>query len=147
MNLQRRNFLRTSLLIPAAAIASSAVPPIASAHGGADASTASSLSLSLPIAVLVAAPVAFLSAGAVLTVVAIEVLAEATVWTVRRASDGARASLHFSGDVLTGSALAIGSVIAVTVVSAGWLLSVAGEVICLVPNALGEALLYNERVR
>jgi len=24
---------------------------------------------------------------------------------------------------------------------------VAGEVVCLVPNALGESLLYNERIR
>jgi hypothetical protein len=40
-----------------------------------------------------------------------------------------------------------GTVLSVTVVAAGWLLSAAGEVICLIPNALGESLLYNERLR
>ena len=40
-----------------------------------------------------------------------------------------------------------GTAISVTAIAAGWLLSVAGEVVCLVPNALGESLLYNERIR
>jgi hypothetical protein len=44
-------------------------------------------------------------------------------------------------------AIAAGTVLSVTVVAAGWLLSAAGEVICLIPNALGESLLYNERLR
>ena len=45
------------------------------------------------------------------------------------------------------SLVVAGTAISVTVIAAGWLLSVAGEVICLVPNALGESLLYNERIR
>ncbi len=118
------------------------------AHGDAsDASTASSLSLSLPVAVLSAAPVMILSAGAVLTVVAVEASATGTVWLLRRASDGATASLRFTGQVAAASLAGAGTAISVTVIAAGWLLSVAGEVICLVPNALGESLLYNERIR
>jgi hypothetical protein len=34
----------------------------------------------------------------------------------------------------------------VTATAAGWLLSAAGEVIAFVPNELGKALLYNERM-
>lgn len=120
----------------------------ASAHSGApEASAASSLSLSLPVAVLVAAPVAFLFAGAVLTVTAIEASTVGAVWIVRRASDGVGASLRVSGELAASAAIGVGTAISVTVVAAGWLLSVAGEVLCIVPNALGEALLYNERVR
>ncbi|MEF8754276.1 MAG: hypothetical protein V5B60_10105 [Accumulibacter sp.] len=128
-----------------------AVAPYAShclAHGGAaEASTASGLSLSLPVAVLSAASVMILSAGAVLTVVAVESSARGAVWLLRRASDGATASLRFTGEAAAASLVAAGTVVSVTVVTAGWLLSVAGEVICLVPNALGESLLYNERIR
>lgn len=124
-----------------------ALPFSCRAHGGAEASTASSLSLSLPVAVLSIAPVMILAAGATLSVVAVEASATGTVWVLRRASDGATASLRFSGEAAAASMVAAGTLVSVTVVAAGWLLSVAGEVLCLVPNALGESLLYNERIR
>jgi hypothetical protein len=131
-------------LAPAATL----MPQISRAHGSAaDASTASSLSLAFPVAVLSLAPVAILGSGVALTVIAIETTASGTVWLLRRASDGATASLRFSGQVATSTAIAAGTVLSVTVVAAGWLLSLAGEVICLIPNALGESLLYNERMR
>jgi hypothetical protein len=117
------------------------------AHGGADASAASSLSLAFPVAVLSVAPVAILSSGVALTVIAVEATASGMVWLLRRASDGATASLRFSGQAATSTAIAAGTVLSVTVVTGGWLLSAAGEVICLIPNALGESLLYNERLR
>ena len=120
----------------------------AAAHNDAPAaSAASSLSVSLPVAILIAAPVAFLAAGVVLTVTAVEASARGSVWVVRRASDGVSASLQFSGELAAGISVGVGTAISVTVVAAGWLLSVAGEVLCIVPNALGESLLYNERIR
>lgn len=109
------------------------------AHGASQASSALSL---LPVAVVVAAPSAVLSGGAVLTVVAVQASAEGTVWVLERASDGARLSLQLAG----GSVLASGAVVAVTAVSTGWLLSQAGRVICFIPNQIGQALLHNERV-
>jgi len=131
-------------LVPAASLR----PTTARANGSATAaSAASSLSLSFPIAVLSVAPAAILGAGVMLTVIAVEAAAGGTVWLVRRASDGATASLRFSGQVAASTAIAAGTALSVTVVAAGWLLSAAGEVICLVPNALGESLLYNERLR
>ena len=129
-------------LAPAAAL----LPDAAHAHG-VDASAASSLSLAFPVAVLSVAPIAILGAGVALTVIAVEATASGTVWLLRRASDGATASLRFSGNAVASAAIAAGPVLSVTVVAAGWLLSAAGEVICLVPNALGESLLYNERLR
>ena len=62
--------------------------------------------------------------------------------TSRRASDGARASVHLAGHVSAG----MGTVLVTTAVSAGWVLSAAGEAIAFIPNELGAALLYNERV-
>ncbi len=105
------------------------------------ASQASALSL-LPVAVSVAAPVALLSTGAVLTVVAVEASARGTVWVLERASDGARASVNFSGK----AGAALGTVVVITVIGSGCLLSAAGEAIAFVPNAIGTALLHNEQV-
>ena len=114
---------------------------------GVEARAAWSLSLAFPVAVLSVAPVSILGSGVALTVIAVEATASGTVWLLRRASDGASASLRFSGQAAASTAIAAGAVLSVTVVAAGWLLSAAGEVICLIPNALGESLLYNERLR
>ncbi len=146
INVSRRRALRTlaSLALAPAAVL---LPTAARAHGAADSSTASSLSLAFPVAVLSVAPVVILGASVVLTVIAVETAASGTVWLLRRASDGATASLRFSGQAAASAAITAGTVLSVTVVAAGWLLSAAGEVICLIPNALGESLLYNERLR
>jgi hypothetical protein len=34
----------------------------------------------------------------------------------------------------------------VTALSAGWILSAAGNAVCFIPNQIGAALLHNERV-
>ncbi len=106
-----------------------------------NASDASALSM-LPLAVSVAAPAMFLSAGAMLTVVAVEASAAGVVCVLERASDGARASLTLSGNLSVG----VGTAVMVTAFSAGWVLSAAGRAIAYVPNEIGAALLYNERV-
>ena len=64
-------------------------------------SEASALSV-LPIAVSVAAPVAILSAGAALIVVAVEATSTGAVWVLERASDGARASVRLVGHGVAG---------------------------------------------
>lgn len=112
-------------------------------HTGA--SEASALS-ALPIAVSVAAPVMVLSAGAILTVVAVQATSEGTVWILERASDGARASVTLGANAVGGLSLAAGTAVLVTAFSAGWVLSAAGKAIAYIPNEIGAALLYNERV-
>ena len=104
-------------------------------------SEASALSL-LPVAVSVAAPVMLLSAGAVLTVKAVEVSANGTVWIVERASDGARASIRFAGQATA----AVGTAIVCTALSTGWVLSAASTAIAFIPNEIGRALLHDERI-
>jgi hypothetical protein len=105
------------------------------------ASDASVLSM-LPVAVSVAAPAMIISAGAALTVVAIEGSATGTAWILERASDGARATIHLSGH----AALGVGTVVVASAIGTGWVLSAAGEAIAFIPNELGRALLYNERI-
>nr|WP_316641842.1 hypothetical protein [uncultured Roseateles sp.] len=100
----------------------------------------------LPIAVSVAAPVMLLSAGAMLTVVAVEASAAGTVCVLERASDGARASIKLSGQLAGGVSLVAGTAVLVTAMSTGYLLSAAGAAVAFIPNEIGKALLYNERV-
>jgi hypothetical protein len=131
--------MRVKTMISAVALAASLHAPAARAHAGL--SEASALSM-LPVAVSVAAPVMILSAGAMLTVVAVEVSAEGTVWVLERASDGARASVRLAGNV----ALASGAAVTVVAIGNGHVLSAAGRALCFIPNELGAALLYHERV-
>jgi hypothetical protein len=115
----------------------------ARAHNGA--SEASALSM-LPVAISVAAPVGLLSAGAVFTVVAVQAASEGTVWVLERASDGAKASITLSGQLAGGVSVVAGTAVVATAFSAGWVLSAAGKAIAFIPNEVGKALLYNERV-
>ena len=116
-------------------------------HAGAQSTMSEASALSaLPIAVSVAAPVILLSAGATLVVVAVEATATGTVWVLERASDGARASIKVAGRVAQSSANAVGASVLVTVIGSGVVLSAAGEVLAFVPNAIGRALLHNERL-
>ena len=100
----------------------------------------------LPIAVSIAAPVMLLSAGATLAIVAVEASATGTVWVLERASDGARASVRLGAQAAGGLSVAAGTVVVVTALSTGWVLSAASEAIAFIPNEVGAALLYNERV-
>ncbi len=135
-----KSFVRS--FVAAAVLAASLAGP-ARAHP--HPSDASALSM-LPVAVSVAAPALFLSGGVMLTVVAVEASAEGTVWVLERASDGARASLTLSAAAAGGLSVAAGTAITVSAFSAGWVLSAAGKALAYIPNQVGEALLYNERI-
>ena len=97
-------------------------------------------------AALSVAPSALLSAGATLVVVSVEVVGGVTVWVLERASDGVRISLRTSGQLAKGVVVSTGATVTVSVIAAGTVLSVAGEVIAFIPNEIGKALLYNEQV-
>jgi len=141
-----------------AALAGAVAPLQAAAHGaGSEASLALSL---LPVASVVglasvggaaastavSLPAALSVAGAVLTVKAVEVSADGAVYVLERASDGARASVRVLGRAANGVALSTGTAVTVSVIGSGVVLSAAGEVLAYVPNALGRALLHNERL-
>ena len=130
-------------LLCSIALAASLAAQAARAHT--EVSEVSALSM-LPVAVSVAAPSMLIAGGAVLTVVSIQASATGTVWVLERASDGARATLHLSGHIAQGAALSVGGAVMVTAIASGWVLSAAGQALALIPNELGRALLYNERI-
>lgn len=113
--------------------------PVASVVGAASAGAAAAGGVS-------ALPAALSVAGALLTVVAVEASAEGTVYVLERASDGAKASVQVLGQGGAASAHAIGTAVECSVIGTGVLLLAAGEVLAFVPNAIGQALLHNERL-
>ncbi|MBV8502127.1 MAG: hypothetical protein JO006_10440 [Paucibacter sp.] len=96
----------------------------------------------LPVAVSVAAPAALLRGVVTLTVVSVTAVSDGTVWVLERASDGARMSVRFVGNV----AVAVGAVCTLSVIATGTILSAAGQAVAFIPNELGKSLLYSERV-
>ena len=113
--------------------------PVASVMGLAGSATAGS-------AVAVAVPVALTVSGATLVVRAVEASARGTVWVLERASDGARVSVEWSGRAAHAASIAVGTAVTVSVIAAGAVLSVGSEVLCFIPNAMGQGLLHHERV-
>lgn len=151
-------FPATGIIASAMAIALSVAPTHAAS---ADAASAVSALSALPLASVVVAavgsaseassaalalPVALSVAGSTLVVKSVEASARGTVCGLERASDGARASVEIVARGLEKTALGVGKTVSVSIISAGAVLSVAGEVVAFVPNELGRALLRNERV-
>src|SRR5215472_6759298 len=82
---------RSHRLTLRAAVALTASLAIATTDARAQSTTSDASALStLPIAVSVAAPVAILSTGAALTVVAVEATGTGVVWVLERVADGTR---------------------------------------------------------
>lgn len=120
----------------ASALSAVSTLPLASVVVGASATAGS----------VVAVPVVLSTAGAVLVVKTVESTARGTLYVLERASDGARASIEVVGRGVAGVSMGVGTVVVVSVVGAGVVLSAAGEAIAFIPNALGRALLHNERL-
>ncbi|CAN5154965.1 hypothetical protein BH10PSE16_BH10PSE16_25670 [soil metagenome] len=95
---------------------------------------------------VVAVPVVLSTAGAVLIVKTVESAARGTLYVLERASDGASASIEIVGKGVGAASMVAGASVVVSVVGAGVVLSAAGEAIAFIPNALGRALLHNERL-
>jgi hypothetical protein len=95
---------------------------------------------------VLAVPLVLSTAGAVLVVKSVEVSARGTVYVLERASDGVRASVEVVGKTVAGVSVVAGTLITVSVISAGVVLSVAGQAIAFLPNELGRALLHSQRV-
>lgn len=113
--------------------------PVASVVGGASV-------LATGAAAVSAAPVVLSAAGAVFTIKVVEASARGTVYLLERASDGARVSVEVLGRGVGTASLVAGTVVTVSVIGGGVLLSAAGEAIAFIPNALGRALLHNEQL-
>lgn len=85
-------------------------------------------------------------ATATLVVKTVESTARGTLFVLERASDGARISVEIVGKGVGAVSVVTGAVVTSSVISAGIVLSIAGEVVAFIPNELGRALLHNEQL-
>ena len=137
----------TPVLLSLSVLAMSAAPLTAQARDGvSEASVASALSLGVPLAVSATAPAVVMSAGAVLAVVSVQVVAGSTIWVLERASDAARITLKMSAAGVEAASIGVGTSVMVTAVRAGWILSAARKALCFVPNEIGASLTHHERI-
>ena len=77
---------------------------------------------------------------------AVQVSAAGTVYVLERASDGARVSVSVLSGAAGLASASVGTAVTVSVIAAGTVISAAGEVLAFIPNAIGRALLHNQRV-
>jgi hypothetical protein len=133
---------RTGLVSLAIAASLSAHPV---AHAGGSASQVSEASL-VPVAISAAIPVVLIAGAGSVVVTGVQASAEGTVWLVENIADGVKGSICFAGTAAGMSAIAAGTVVVVTVVASGMLLSTAGRVIAFIPNETARSLSYNQRV-
>lgn len=110
--------------------------PIASVMGAASVAAGSVLLI----------PPMLLISGGTLILRSVEASARATVYVLERASDGSRVSIEVAGVSAVGTSIVAGATVTTSVVAAGVILSVAGEVIAFIPNELGRSLLFSERL-
>ena len=132
--------IRSATLAIAAALATHNA-----AHAQSSISELSEASL-VPIAISVALPVVLVAGVGSIVVTGVEASAEGTVWVVESVADGVKGSIRFAGKVAGAVLVAVGTVIVVTVVATGMVLSTAGHVIAFIPNEIGRTLTYNQRV-
>jgi len=115
------------------------------ARAESDPSRASEESL-VPVAISVALPVVLVAGAGSIVVTGVQASADGVVWFVENAADGVKGSIRFAADAVSASAMVAGTVVVVTVVGTGMLLSAAGHVIAFIPNEIGRSLSYNQRV-
>ena len=125
--------------------ASLALPlmPVASVIIGTGASAGASVGAA---GAVLSVPAALSVGGAVLVVKTVEASATGTVYVLERASDGAQVSINVAGKGARAVVQGVGTVVECSLVTGGAVLSVAGAVIAFVPDAIGQALLHNERL-
>lgn len=128
-----------------------------SAHAQSDASRAAS---TLPVAsvvlsaaaagtaasAVVAVPAALSVAGSQLAIKSVQVSADAVVYVLERASDGAQASVRVSLGAGHYSIKQVDTVVSVVVTATGVMLVATGEVLAYIPNEAGRALLHSAKL-
>jgi len=100
----------------------------------------------VPVAISVALPVVLVAGTGSIVVTGVQASADGVVWLVENVADGVKGSIRFAADAAGASAIVAGTVVVVTVVGTGMLLSAAGHVIAFIPNEIGRSLSYNQRV-
>ncbi len=131
-----------------AALAGAALIPMAAyaQSGITDASVASGMSVALPVALSVTAPAALLAGASHLTVSAVRLTADGTIWIIENTVNGVSTTIQFAGNTVHAMGVGAGMVLSTATVAAGVLLYDGSRAIALIPNELGSALMHHEQL-
>ena len=110
-----------------------------------DASQASAISLA-PSVELAASAFQAIPAGSALVVRALRPVGESIELLVEASANGASFVLEVSAETVRALGLAAGSVLVVTAVGAGYLISVGAEAIAFIPDALSHSLIHHREL-
>ncbi len=88
-----------------------------------------------------------LAASGQLAVASIQVVGESTVLVLRGVSSAAEVSVQIASGMLQGMSLAVGTIVTVVAEAVGSALLVGSTMIAYIPNEIGRALVYQERIK
>ena len=110
---------------------------------------ASNASLMLPQAsgLVLVGSLSIAGASGMLIVESIEAIGDGVVVVFKGASQAATCSVKLGTMAMRNSTLMAGSAVSVVALSTGTMLVVSGQALAFVPNALGQSLLYQSKVR
>ena len=91
-------------------------------------------------------PAIFAAGGSAFRIESVEVGAFATLYTMERLSDGARVRVEVGTRGVQRQPIARGAIVKAVAVSTGLVLTSGSQAIAYVPNALGRAVLHNQRL-
>ncbi|WP_202844269.1 hypothetical protein [Luteimonas saliphila] len=134
---------RLSGRMAALLLAATAFPALATIQSDASRQSEASLAASLEVPV---AMTEALSAGAGFSITAIAASGDAVALTISAVATGASAVVVISAEAAKALGIAVGTVVVVTAVSTGWILSVAGESLCFIANELARPHLHSHRL-
>ena len=132
----------TSALI---AIAFAGLLPARQARAQSDASQVSAISME-PSAASAAVVLEAVPAGSKLLVTALRPVGNVLELSVESASRGVAVSIEVSAATARATGLVVGSVVEVTAVSAGFLISAGAEAIAFIPDALCRSLIHHREL-
>ena len=132
------SFLRTIALSCALSLSLLSQPAAAQ-------STASDAS-AISVVASVVAPAMFISEGGEYVVKGVEASGKGSVYVLEKIGTGVRGSITVSTNVSGAVSVGVGASIKATTTSAGMLLVSAGQVLAIIPNELGKALMKSRKV-
>lgn len=116
------------------------------AHGGSEASVASTDLSAQGISQVVDGSANLFAAGSQLVIVAVRTVGDITYISLKAAGQSAVTTIQVSRHVAGHSLLAAGQSVKVVTTGTGMILTSAGRLIAFVPNELGKSLLFSSQI-
>ncbi|MES2934237.1 MAG: hypothetical protein V4805_12215 [Pseudomonadota bacterium] len=103
--------------------------------------------LSMISAVVVGGTLSMVVASGIVVVESVESVADGVVVVLKGASEATTASIKLTGKAAKGLSVAAGTVVDVTVMATGSMLTAAGKAVAYIPNEVGAALMHHSKVK